>query len=126
MYTILIIEDHEDVRKLIRISLEFNNYNIQEASNGDMGLERAMELKPDLILLDIMMPGTLDGYQICSILKSQPSYKDTLIIFLTARGQEQDILEGYKAGCDGYLTKPFSPIKLADTVEAFLSKKSIH
>ena len=125
MYKILIIEDQQDVRKLIRISLEFNNYDIHEASNGDIGLEMAKTIKPDLILMDIMMPGTTDGYQLCSQLKSQDEFKNTPIIFLTARGQEQDIISGYQAGCDSYLTKPFSPIRLADTVESYLVNKDI-
>ncbi|MCB5187682.1 response regulator [Methylobacillus caricis] len=125
MYKILIIEDHPDVRKLIRISLEFNHYDIHEASDGETGLEMAKLIHPDLILMDIMMPGRTDGYQLCNTLKSQEEFKSTPIIFLTARGQEQDIISGYQAGCDNYLIKPFSPIKLADTVETYLANKDL-
>ncbi|MCB5189961.1 response regulator [Methylobacillus arboreus] len=120
MYKVLIIEDQEDVRKLIHISLGDDQYSIYEANNGDSGLALAEQLKPDLILMDIMMPGIMNGYQICDKLKGEEDFKNTKIIFLTARAQEQDLLNGYRSGCDDYLVKPFSPIRLAEIVESLL------
>ncbi|ABE49549.1 response regulator receiver domain protein (CheY-like) [Methylobacillus flagellatus KT] len=117
---ILIIEDQEDVRKLIHMSLGNDRYTIHEASNGDTGLALAEQLKPDLILMDIMMPGIMNGYQICGILKEREDFKNTKIIFLTARAQEQDMVDGYRSGCDEYLVKPFSPIRLAEIVDSLL------
>lgn len=125
MRKILIIEDQEDVRKLIHISLGDDQYAIYEATNGDSGLALAEQLKPDLILMDIMMPGIMNGYQICDTLKGKKDFKNTRIVFLTARAQEQDMLDGYRSGCDDYLVKPFSPIRLAEIVESLLSDSKI-
>ncbi|MGY1488078.1 response regulator transcription factor [Methylobacillus pratensis] len=125
MRKILIIEDQEDVRKLIHLSLGDDQYIIYEANNGDTGLALAEEVKPDLILMDIMMPGIMNGYQICDTLKGKEDFKHTKIIFLTARAQEQDMLDGYRSGCDDYLVKPFSPIRLAEIVESLLSDSKI-
>ena len=121
LHKILIIEDQEDVRKLIHLSLGDEQYTIYEANNGDSGLALAQQFKPDLILMDIMMPGLMNVYQICDKLKNEDDFKNTKIIFLTARAQEQDMLDGYRSGCDEYLVKPFSPIKLAEIVESLLS-----
>lgn len=124
MHKILIIEDQDDVRKLIHLSLGDEQYMIYEANNGDTGLTLAEELKPDLILMDIMMPGMMNGYEICDKLKNKEEFKNTKIIFLTARAQEQDMLDGYRSGCDDYLAKPFSPIKLAEIVDSLLSSNT--
>lgn len=113
---ILIVEDHADIRRLIRMTLEFENHEISEAINADEGLEAVKRLRPHLILLDIMMPGSMDGLDLCRIVKSDPALGMPRVVLLTARGQSQDIEAGMNAGADAYLLKPFSPLKLIETI----------
>lgn len=120
--TILIVEDQADIRKLIRMTLEFEEYDLHEADNGAEGFRLAQALRPDLILLDVMMPGELDGYQVCEKIKKLPDLKDKIrVVLLTARGQQSDLEQGRKAGCDSYLTKPFSPLELIEKIEELLA-----
>lgn len=114
MKKILIVEDHADIRRLIRMTLEFENYAIFEAADGERGLYMAQEVKPDLVLLDVMMPGGIDGLTVCRLLKAQPN--PPRILLLTARGRSEDLQEGVLAGSDAYLVKPFSPLQLIDTI----------
>lgn len=114
---ILIVEDHADIRKLIRMTLEFESFEIHEAANADEGLKMVRQLKPDLLLLDVMMPGQLDGIDLCRIVKSDPSLGRPQVVMLTARGQAKDIETGMNAGADAYLLKPFSPLKLIETID---------
>ena len=115
--SILIVEDHADIRKLIRMTLEFESFEIHEAANADEGLKMVRQLKPDLLLLDVMMPGQLDGIGLCRIVKSDPSLGRPQVVMLTARGQAKDIEAGMNAGADAYLLKPFSPLKLIETID---------
>ncbi|MEY2632276.1 MAG: hypothetical protein RIR00_930 [Pseudomonadota bacterium] len=117
---ILIVEDQQDIRKLIRMTLDFGTFELHEADNGESGWHMVRGLKPSLVLLDVMMPGALDGYQVCSKIKAEPQLRATPVVLLTARGQETDFAAGKAAGADGYLTKPFSPLQLIDTVERLL------
>lgn len=119
---ILIVEDQSDIRKLIRMTLELGNSEIHEAENGEAGWHMVKALRPDLVLLDVMMPGSLDGYQVCQKIRQEPSLRQTPVILLTARGQQSDFEMGRQAGADAYLTKPFSPLELIDTVDAELAK----
>lgn len=119
---ILVVEDNPDIRMLILMTLDFEAFEIHEADNGTNGLRLARVLKPDLVLLDVMMPGEMDGYQVCEAIKNDPALSAVSVIMLTARGQQADLLAGEKAGCDAYLTKPFSPLELIDTVEGMLGK----
>ena len=114
---VLIVEDQPDIRKLIRMTLEYEDYELHEADNGVDGLRLATALRPTLMLLDVMMPGELDGYQVCTKVKGDPATRAIKVILLTARGQKSDLETGKKAGCDAYLTKPFSPLELSDTFE---------
>jgi DNA-binding response OmpR family regulator len=118
---LLIVEDQADIRKLIRMTLEFEGYALLEADNGVDGLRIAKESKPAVILLDVMMPGDLDGYQVCALVKAEASLGHTRVVMLTARGQRSDIEMGQKAGCDAYLTKPFSPLELIETIDRLAS-----
>ncbi|MFO1326202.1 MAG: response regulator [Rubrivivax sp.] len=120
MKRVLIVEDQADIRKLIRMTLEFEDYEIHEASDGAAGLRVARDIKPDLMLLDVMMPGELDGLQVCHHVKSDPSTRDTRVVLLTARGQARDREVGREAGADEYLVKPFSPLQLIETIERLL------
>lgn len=117
MKRILIVEDQPDIRKLIRMTLEFGEYELLEADNGADGLNTAIAARPDLVLLDVMMPGELDGFQVCERIKARPDLKHIKVVMLTARGQQTDLNAGDKAGANAYLTKPFSPLELIDTVE---------
>jgi CheY-like chemotaxis protein len=120
MKRVLIVEDQADIRKLIRMTLEFEPYEIHEAANGTDGLQMAIEVQPDLILLDVMMPGELDGLQVCTRVRALPALQATRVVLLTARGQTQDRDAGQKAGADEYLIKPFSPLQLIETIERLM------
>ncbi|CAM3785613.1 response regulator transcription factor [Roseateles saccharophilus] len=117
MKRVLIVEDQADIRKLIHMTLEFEAYEIHEAADGATGLRLAQALRPDLMLLDVMMPGELDGLQVCQRIKSDPELAHIKIVLLTARGQARDREAGAKAGAEEYLVKPFSPLQLIDTIE---------
>ena len=119
---ILIIEDEVTLVNLLKIRLEANNYEILAAYDGARGLEMAKKETPDLILLDLMLP-KLDGYQVCRMLKFDAKYKKIPIIIFTARAQEKDKAIGKEVGADAYVTKPFEPEKLIETIEAVLRKK---
>ena len=120
MKRVLIVEDQADIRKLIRMTLEFEPCEIHEAANGVDGLRLAAEVQPDLILLDVMMPGELDGLQVCSRVRAHPALQRTRVVLLTARGQHQDRDAGEQAGADEYLIKPFSPLQLIETIERLM------
>lgn len=117
MKRVLIVEDQPDIRKLIRMTLEFEAYEIHEADDGASGLRMASALQPDLVLLDVMMPGELDGLQVCQRIKSDAMLAGVRVVLLTARGQTRDREAGQRAGADEYLVKPFSPLQLIDTIE---------
>ncbi|MBK1686570.1 response regulator transcription factor [Rubrivivax gelatinosus] len=120
MKRVLIVEDQADIRKLIRMTLEFESYEIHEAADGAYGLRLAQAVRPDLVLLDVMMPGEIDGLQVCQRLKNDPATRAMKIVLLTARGQARDREAGQAAGADEYLVKPFSPLQLIDTIERLL------
>lgn len=120
MKRVLIVEDQADIRKLIRMTLEFEPYEIHEAANGTDGLQMAITVQPDLILLDVMMPGDLDGLQVCARVRALPALQATRVVLLTARGQTQDRDAGQEAGADEYLIKPFSPLQLIETIERLM------
>lgn len=117
---ILIVDDQPDLRKLIRMTLELGDFDLYEAMDGVGALQQAVVLRPDLVLLDVMMPGELNGYQVCERIKQDPALAGTLVVMLTARGQAGDIGAGQQAGADGYLVKPFSPFELIERVESML------
>jgi len=120
MRRVLIVEDQADIRKLIRMTLEFEPYEVHEAADGAEGLRLAQALQPDLILLDVMMPGELDGLEVCSRVRAAPSLARTRVVLLTARGQVKDRDAGQQAGADEYLVKPFSPLQLIETIERLM------
>ena len=105
--TILTIEDEPDIRELISFNLKKNGFSTISAENGELATSVAREHLPDLILLDLMLPG-IHGLDVCRILKSDPTTKNIPIIMLTALGQEENIIEGLDTGADDYITKPFS------------------
>lgn len=121
-HRILIVEDQPDIRKLIRMTLEFEPYDVHEASDGVNGLRLAGDVRPDLMLLDVMMPGELDGLQVCKRIKADAELRGIRVVLLTARGQARDLEAGREAGADEYLVKPFSPLQLIETIERLLSE----
>ena len=118
---ILVIEDQPEIRKLICMTMDYDGFEVHEADNGDTGLKMIKALRPGVVLLDVMMPGQLDGFQVCQHVRADAEIAATPIVMLTARGQQTDLEEGRRAGCDDYLTKPFSPLQLIETVERLAS-----
>jgi DNA-binding response OmpR family regulator len=116
---LLIVDDEEGVRALVRMTLNTDEYQILEASDGNQALGLARDHHPDLILLDVMLPD-LSGIDICRELKCDPTMASTTIVMLTAKAQNSDYGEAEDAGADGYFTKPFSPIALIQKVESVL------
>ncbi|NJK46279.1 MAG: response regulator [Pleurocapsa sp. SU_196_0] len=121
MNTVLIVDDHEDIRWLVRLTLEALNLEFLEAGTGSQALELARAHVPQLIFLDVMMPGTLDGLEVCRIIKADAVLQRSRVVLLTARGQQSDLEAGTRAGADGYLVKPFSPAALLSLAQSVLS-----
>lgn len=115
---ILIVDDQSDIRKLLRMTLAMVDCDLHEADNGLTALTLVREVKPSVVILDVMMPGGLDGYQVCQAIKSDPLTRRTKVILVSARGQRTDIEEGRRVMADCYLVKPFSPLKLIEEVES--------
>ncbi len=119
---ILIIEDEEDLVDLLRFNLEAQGYEVAAAYTGEEGLAMAQQEKPDVLLLDIMLPG-MDGLDVCRRLKRSPATADISIIMVTAKGEESDIVEGLELGADDYVTKPFSLKVLFARIQAVLRRR---
>lgn len=120
MKRILIVDDQPEIRELVRMTLELDGHEILEAENGDSALQMSRRLSPDLMLLDVMMPGSMDGLAVCRAVRADPRGRATKIVMLSARGQQADRQAGMSAGADAYLTKPFSPRNLLDLVGRML------
>lgn len=116
MKRVLIVEDQADIRELIRMTLELEDLEVHESADGQSGLDHALNLQPQLVLLDVMMPGALDGFAVCERIRAEPRLKKTKVVLLTARAQAEDRTRGLKAGADEYLVKPFSPRELLSVV----------
>jgi DNA-binding response OmpR family regulator len=105
---ILVVDDEIDLVEMLAIRLQANDYEVFVAYDGQEGLDKARALKPDLIILDLMLP-KLDGYKVCRMLKFDEKYKQIPVILFSARAQESDVKLGKEVGADAYLTKPFEP-----------------
>jgi CheY-like chemotaxis protein len=121
MAKILIAEDERDIRDLVAFTLRFAGYEVFAAANGEEAVEMAPNVNPDLILMDVRMP-RMTGYEACRIMKLNPDLKDIPIVFLSAKGQEQEIQQGLDAGAEEYLLKPFAPDQLTSHVKTILAK----
>ena len=121
---ILIIEDDKDIVEMLSFHLKKNNYIILYSYNGEDGLTKARENNPDLILLDLMLPG-IHGLDVCRNIKSDQKTKNIPIIMLTAMGQEDDIVKGLETGGDDYITKPFSLDIISARIKAVLRRSNI-
>ena len=118
----MIVDDQPEVRELVEVTLLSDSYEILQTDTGEKAIEMAIREKPDIILMDIMMPGEIDGLEAVRILKSNPDTKDLHIILLTAKGQKKDIEIGLLAGADDYFVKPFSPLMLINKIEEVMKK----
>jgi len=114
---ILIADDEPDILEIIQFNLQSEGYEVITAKNGDEAIDLAKKNQPDLIILDVMMPGK-SGIEVCNILRLQPAFKDTLIIFLSALSDESSEVKGLESGADDYLTKPIRPKVLLSKVNA--------
>lgn len=119
MSHILIIEDNEDLAFGLRRTLEFEGYDVDVAEDGEQGLERARSIEPDLVVLDVMLPG-MDGFEVLEALRGAGSRMPVLM--LTARDEEADVVMGFHSGADDYVTKPFSTLELVARVRALLRR----
>jgi DNA-binding response OmpR family regulator len=117
--TILIVDDEPSIVVPIEFLMNQNGYHVLVAESGEEAIELISKHKPDLILLDIMLPG-IDGFEVCEIIRLSPEWKDIKIIFLTARGREMDIAKGLGLGADAYITKPFSNSAIVQRVKELL------
>ena len=120
MKKILIVDDRKEIRELVEVTLRLENYQIFQAKSGDEAIKLARAEKPDLVIMDVVMPGSMDGLEATRVLKNDPETKGCQIIMLTGKGQPDDREKGFKAGADDYFSKPFSPLELIKKVEEVL------
>ncbi|WP_199623176.1 response regulator transcription factor [Paenibacillus alkalitolerans] len=120
LHTILVVDDEERIRRLLRMYLEKEHFVIEEAEDGESALRKAQEKDYDLILLDVMLPG-IDGVEVCARLRQT---KATPVIMLTAKGEETNRVQGFEVGVDDYVVKPFSPREVIYRVKAILRRSS--
>jgi len=118
---IIVIEDEPDIQEVIVHNLLRDGYQVDATLNGERGLELVRRVEPDLVLLDLMLPG-LDGVEICRRMKADPRTRTVSIIMVTARGEESDVVLGLGLGADDYVCKPFSPRELMERVKAVLRR----
>ncbi|MCM8541847.1 MAG: response regulator [Lentisphaeraceae bacterium] len=121
---IMVVDDEADIRELIKFNLEKEGFDVVPVSDGETALEEARLRQPDLIILDVMLPG-IDGVEVCFKLKSDAAYKSIPIVMLSAKSDESDQLVGLKIGADDYLVKPFSPKVLVAKVSAILRRSDV-
>lgn len=120
-YTILLVDDEPDILEFVSYNLKKEEFKVLKASNGAEGLKKAIKEKPHLILLDVMMPG-MDGIETCDQIRKTPGLENTLIAFLTARGEDYSQVAGFDAGADDYITKPIKPKVLISRIKALLRR----
>jgi two-component system, OmpR family, phosphate regulon response regulator PhoB len=120
MKKILIVDDQADIRRLIRLTIP-KHYEITEATSADEAYERIRQDPPQAVVLDVMMPGEIDGYELCRRIKADASLAHIHVVLVTARGQEADRQQGLVVGSNGYFVKPFSPLALVRHLESALA-----
>lgn len=120
---ILIVDDEPNIVVPLQFLMEQNGYYVVVASSGEEAIELIQKDGPDLILLDIMLPG-IDGFEVCEIVRLNPEWQNTKIIFLTARGRDVDIAKGMVLGADAYISKPFSNSEVVDKVREVLEPEN--
>ena len=123
MTTIFSIEDEDALVSLLEYNIKASGFKFEHSTNGYDAMMKLQKLNPDLILLDWMLPD-IAGTEVCKFVRSNKDLKNTPIIMLTAKGEEQDLLSGFEMGCDDYITKPFSPAELIARIKALLRRSS--
>lgn len=121
MKKILVVDDEKELTSLVSLHMKMAGYEVLTAANGEKALAAAQEEKPDLIILDLMLP-KIDGWEVCRRLRQDPEIKNVPVIMLTARAEIEDKLKGFEAGADDYVTKPFSPRELVSRVKRVLAR----
>lgn len=116
---ILVCDDERHIVRLIQVNLERQGWEVITAYDGKEGLEKIKAVKPDLVVLDVMMP-YMDGFEVLKSLRREPDFQDLPVIMLTAKAQDKDVFEGYHYGADMYLTKPFNPMELVTFVKRII------
>lgn len=119
--SILIADDEPDILEIISFNLKREGYDILTAENGNQAIQKAVDFRPDLIILDMMMPGK-SGLEVCKLLRIKPEFKETIIIFLTAMNDETTEVSGLETGADDYITKPISPKVLISRINALFRR----
>ena len=120
---ILVVDDEKAILEFIQFNLEQSGFQVTTVKTGETALKKARSIEPDLVVLDLMLPG-IDGLDVCRILKSDKETEDIFVIMLTAKGSEEDIVKGLELGADDYLTKPFSPKVLVARIKALIRRNS--
>jgi len=118
---VLVVDDEEYIQPILNFSFGAEGYDVVTASDGEEGVSKAKDEKPDVIVMDIMMP-KMDGYEACKQIKTDPQTKDIPVILLTAKGRDADRKLGSEVGADDYVVKPFSPGRLIERVEGIMKK----
>lgn len=121
MAKILIAEDEPDIRDLVTFTLRFAGHEVVAVTNGAEAVEAAGRVMPDMILMDVRMP-RMTGYEACAVMKADPAIADIPVVFLSAKGQDNEIQTGLNAGASDYLLKPFAPMELTERVSELLQK----
>ena len=124
MVSVLVIDDEEDIREILTYNLKKEGFNAYASENGEKGMELLKSVHPDLVLLDVMMPG-MDGIEVCEAIRNLPGFERTLICFLTARSEDYSQIAGLDAGADDYVSKPIKPKVLISRVKAMLRRKGM-
>lgn len=122
--TILLVDDEPDILDIISYNLKAEGYKVKTASSGREGVEKAKKVRPDLILLDVMMP-EMDGIEACEQIRKTPGLEHTIIAFLTARGEDYSQVAGFEVGADDYITKPVKPKVLTSRLKALLRRRPL-
>ncbi|MGQ1889544.1 response regulator transcription factor [Thermophagus sp. OGC60D27] len=120
-YKILLVDDEPDILEFVGYNLRKEGFHVETANNGSQALQKAQSFSPHLIILDVMMPG-MDGIETCEEIRKLSSFKETLVVFLTARGEDYSQIAGFDAGADDYITKPVKPKVLISRIKALLKR----
>lgn len=123
--TVLIVDDEEAITLCLAHLMRREGYTVHTVADGDSALSAVADFRPDLVLLDLMIPGR-DGYDVCQTLRADPANRDLKIVMVTARGREVETQKGLALGADAYVTKPFSTRDLADAVANLLEREPVH